>query len=614
MKKKRVLLNWLPPAKSSFPSPAMTVLKGALAKRGTECTIVYWNIILEDIMQEYYLGLDIDNLSDLNLLSIFFSAIAVESHDEDALLRQIMFLESLKPAYIEASFDFKKHIEKCVEKLDFKIKSVFTEYAFGDTLFCGFSMNLFQWVASSYIGRKLKATLPDVIQVIGGIGNAELSRTLLQVFPFFDLALWGEGEQSVCQVACSLETNGTLNKDDICHGYINNGGVIETCSGSFKYWPLDEAATYDYTDFFKVYSGNIEKIVMPIESSRGCHWNRCKFCFLNQGYVYRVKSVENLSMEIRKLIKKYGIQKFNFMDNDVIGRDHKIFREMLSSLKSIRDDYPEFSIHLAEIVSRNVNKDLIKEMSLAGFKHVQIGYESPSDQLLSKINKKNTFASNLLFCKWAALYHINIGGMNILEGLLDENLSDIQEGISNIRFQRFFKQVGKYNHSRSCLAINKVSRYFKEVPEMVKTLDIYYDPIRTNLPCGYIPYELEWNVYHFMRAYQNPAWGTFHMVDRYYETNSFSYTLTTDGASIIYSEFLNQGLVKELEFTIDSIEWRVLCECNEKVVTLEDLVEILQSDLATLKDTVFRLRHTGLLYYSNVTSECVTVINTSNII
>ena len=36
-------------------------------------------------------------------------------------------------------------------------------------------------------------------------------------------------------------------------------------------------------------------------------------------------------------------------------------------------------------------------MSLAGFSCVQIGYESPSDKLLAKIDKKNTFASNLLF-------------------------------------------------------------------------------------------------------------------------------------------------------------------------------------------------------------------------
>lgn len=203
--------------------------------------------------------------------------------------------------------------------------------------------------------------------------------------------------------------------------------------------------------------------------------------------------------------------------------------------------------------------------------------------------------------------------MNILEGLLDENLGDIQEGISNIRFQRFFKEVDKYNHSQSCLAINKVSRYFRELPETYKTLDIYYDPIRTNLPCGYIPSELEWNVYHFMRAYQNPAWRSFYMVDRYYETNSFSYTLSISGKSIIYSEFLNQGLVKEIEFANDSIEWLVLCECNEKVVTLDGLVEILQTELETIKDTVFRLNHIGLLYHSQVTSECVTIINTSNI-
>ena len=48
---KKIVLNWLPPASTDMPSPAMTVLKGALQKAGFNCKILYWNILFEDIIR-----------------------------------------------------------------------------------------------------------------------------------------------------------------------------------------------------------------------------------------------------------------------------------------------------------------------------------------------------------------------------------------------------------------------------------------------------------------------------------------------------------------------------------------------------------------------------------
>lgn len=347
---KQIVLNWLPPAKTYFPSPSMTVLKGALKKHGYECKIVYWNMLLEDIIRKYFLEIDPESLNDIDLLGIFFAAIALENKDEDALLKQILLLESLKPSYAEASFNFKSHIVDCVGQLNLRIQEIFDCHRFGDCLFCGFSMNLFQWVATSYIGRKLKELHPKTIQVIGGIGNSELAEVFLNSFPYFDVSLWGEGEESIVQLAQSLDLNGVICKNIISHGFVRNvSGVIESTTGKHKFWPLAECSSCDFDDFFSVYKGNTEQVSIPIESSRGCHWNRCKFCFLNQGYCYRVKSVEDLCLEIECLIDKYGIFNFSFMDNDVIGRDHKVFDNMLSSLQVIKSKFPDFSIKLAEI-------------------------------------------------------------------------------------------------------------------------------------------------------------------------------------------------------------------------------------------------------------------------
>ena len=611
LNEKKVILNWLPPALSFFPSPAMTVLKGALKKGGIDCVIVYWNILLEDLIREYYFGQELDSINDVNILGLFYAAIALDEQDENALIKQIMHLESIKPAYLNSSFDFRTHIIKCVNKLKKNINDIFQEYNFNNCIFCGFSMNLFQWVASSYIGKILKSTFPNVIQVIGGIGNSELAKDFLQIFPNFDISLWGEGEETIVRLAESLINFKTIKKENVSHGFIRVKNLIVQGEGQFKFWPLTECSSGDYDDFFNVYKGDKKKIAIPLESSRGCHWNRCKFCFLNQGYCYRVKPVKDLYNEIKNVILNYHIFNFNFMDNDIIGRDHKVFEEMLASLIQIKEEFPYFSIKLAEIVSKDINRELIKRMSLAGFKHVQIGYESPSDKILAKINKKNTFASNLLFCKWASIYKIHIGGMNILEGLLDESIEDIQEGINNLKFQRFFKTSDNYKHSQSCLAINKVSRYFNELSEQDKDC-CYYDPIRTFLPNNYIPKEFEWKVFHFMRKFQDSCWPYFHNADKYFEINEFSYTLTKYGNSITYCEFLNNGLISELEFEEDNFEWRVLHACNDEVRKLKDIAIQFQVSNDYLKTIVLKLYNLGLLYYSVLTDECITVINTLN--
>lgn len=83
-------------------------------------------------------------------------------------------------------------------------------------------------------------------------------------------------------------------------------------------------------------------------------------------------------------------------------------------------------------------------MALAGFESVQIGYESPSNNLLEKIHKKNTFASNLFFIKWANELGIRINGANVLRNLLEETTDDIKESIDNLYFLRFYFQKSWY--------------------------------------------------------------------------------------------------------------------------------------------------------------------------
>lgn len=88
-------------------------------------------------------------------------------------------------------------------------------------------------------------------------------------------------------------------------------------------------------------------------------------------------------------------------------------------------------------------------MSLANFESVQIGYESPSDKILTSISKKNTVASNLFFIKWAIKFGIHLNGVNILRNLLEEDEEGIKEGINNLYYMRFYLSSKELYHNLS---------------------------------------------------------------------------------------------------------------------------------------------------------------------
>lgn len=608
---KQIILNWLPPGKAYLPSPAMTVLKGSLEKAGYSCKIIYWNIILDDLMSKYLFNIDTDSVNEVDLLSIFYAYLSIIKKDNRTLMKQEILLNAIKPQYSSVNFNITNHIQNCVNELQKKIETILKENDVENCLFFGMPMHLFQWIPASVIGTILKSISPKTFIAIGGIGNPDLAYAFLDNFQFYNAAIWGEGEVSIVKLARNLQFDNDLY--EIPHIYYRNtsGKIIRGKGTLEKYPSLEECFSSNYSDFFHYYKGERDKISLPIEKSRGCHWNKCKFCFLNQGYRYRIKNYINLSKEIKELIEKYKIYSFSFLDNDVIGKDLNKFDLLLDELIKIKEQYPKFEIQLAEIISRNISKKYIKKMHLAGFVHVQIGYESPSDNILMKIDKKNTFASNLLFIKWAFEYHIHVGGMNILRGLLDETEEDIVESIENIYYQRFFKSSNNFAHQISSLAINKSSRYYKDLAEHDKCSNKYGDPIKDLLPPDFVKQQYDYTIFQFVRRYQNPLWNHFEQCDKYFEQNDFKYELCkTDVNKIEYREFLNNQEINLIEFDINDIHWKILCECNEKVTSIYELMDIFSKERMYINIIIKDLHNAGLLYYSKFHEECVSIINT----
>lgn len=377
---------------------------------------------------------------------------------------------------------------------------------------------------------------------------------------------------------------------------------------------MDKLAYNDFSDFFNVYKGKHKDIMFPIEGARGCHWNRCHFCFLNQGYKYRHKSADIIKEEILNNIKEYSVYDYTFLDNDVIGKDREKFNILLDNLIEIKKYYPKFRVMLAEIITRGINFETIKKMHLAGFIHVQIGYESPSDVLLSKIDKKNTFASNLFFIKWANEFNIHVGGMNVLRGLIEENIEDVKEGVQNLHFMRFFHLGTKYKHEISSLAINNASRYYKNVNK--SELDsMYSDSVKEMLPKNFLAFEDSLSIYQFVRKFQLHAWDYFESIETHYAKNSYSYKLVRiSDQKVRYTEFYNSASVRIIDFDESDIAWKILRITDASIVPIDKLSDLLECPKDLVQTEINKLRDVGLLYVGKQSKECVSIIKTFNIL
>lgn len=513
----KILLNWLPPSMESMPSPAHSVLKQTLEGLGHNVNIEYWNIKLCPILESFLnLGNEIYKRELVKFIP-FYAYLGIE-YKQNALLNSLIDnILYLKPQlHIKGRDDimsefyrfhdaFNQYIDNFIER-----RLVHEEF-----LLIGFSSLFYQWIIATIIARKIKNALPKQILIIGGFGTKNEASAFLKNFKYFDFVSWGEGEHSL-RLTCEILTQG----GDIHQipNTLSSDNVISPKIQPLQYSNIDELK-FDFTDYFEQIDNTLEKkdIVLPIEGGRGCHWRKCHFCFLNTGYKSRSKSSDVIIDEIRTYIKVYGVKRFLFLDNDIIGGDIKRFNNLLDGLIKIREDYNDFSILSAEIITQGVTYETIAKMSIVNFEGVQIGYESPSAELLKKIEKKNSFASNLFFIKWATTFGIFISGANIIRNLPEETESHIDEGISNLYYMRFYLNEGRFTHSHSDLAICKASKYFNSFKNKGILNQWCHSSTFDFLPQGYIKEEDKYSlILDFMKSGHDSKWDLFAKIEKHY--------------------------------------------------------------------------------------------------
>jgi len=292
----------------------------------------------------------------------------------------------------------------------------------------GFSVCFNQLLASLLAAKRLKALQPQLPIVFGGSSCvAEMGSSLLDVFPWLDYVVHGEGEMplaNLCQVLAGRQSD--LAPQVLARTQQASKEAFTGCQ--FK--TLSELPIPDYADYFhdlrREFSGEPFVPELPVEFSRGCWWGKCTFCNLNlQWHGYRGKSAEQMEQEVLSLSERHGCLDFSFTDNVLPGWEAPVFFEKMESSKKDFRFFAEIRV--------NQRGETLRAYRQGGLVAVQAGIEALSQGLLERMRKGAMVMENLALMKESLALGIRLDG-NLITGFPGSTEAEVQETLANLDF------------------------------------------------------------------------------------------------------------------------------------------------------------------------------------
>ena len=292
--------------------------------------------------------------------------------------------------------------------------------------FVGITLFTVGVMESVKIARKIKASLPETVIIVGGPHIASMGPETLERFSEFDIGVQGEGEKILVELLNAIEAGKPLSQ---VRGiiYRNDDGDIKTTVAPVTPNELDELPfpAWDLLpDFPKSYPLAIYDYpkgpVATIAASRGCPFH-CKFCDTSTfGARVRYYSPAKVIEMMRRLHEQYGVRHVLFVDDLFLASRLRTteFCELLiaSGLK--------MTWSCAARVD-TVKPEILDLMKRAGCWQISFGLETGSDEMLRKMDKSARVERSEKAVRWTAAAGIRVKGLFML-GYPGETRESIQ--------------------------------------------------------------------------------------------------------------------------------------------------------------------------------------------
>ncbi|MBB6252852.1 RiPP maturation radical SAM C-methyltransferase [Nitrospirillum iridis] len=398
----RTLLVAMPVAALHYPVIGLSLLKGALARRGMAADIRHFYL---DFAQ--YIGFDAyaaveDSRYFLAMVGDWVFAGAAHGTPEQ---EPFTFLNGLMAGEYGRYFGAQRlmgilaargkaagFIEHCFGLVDWKRYAV-----------VGFSTSFQQTMASLALARRIKAAHPHILIVFGGANcSDEMGVELHRQYPFIDVVVGGEAEEVLPDL---IRRHGARQELTGLPGTIvraPDGATVPATVPAGMITDMDGLPPLDYADFYADRARLPEVAArypaFPLfESARGCWWGQkhhCTFCGLNGlGMAYRSKSQDRAYAELTDVAERFG-REIMVVDNIL---DSRYFADFLPRLAAL--DRP---LLLHYEVKANLRAGQLALLGQAGVRKIQPGVESLSSPVLALMRKGTTMLRNVQTLRLAA--------------------------------------------------------------------------------------------------------------------------------------------------------------------------------------------------------------------
>ena len=215
----------------------------------------------------------------------------------------------------------------------------------------------------------------EIIKILKGKGfYVGVYGTFASALPEFflsdtDFVIRGEAEAGILKII----SDGKLSK-----GVLDVQPVENLDGLPYPDWSLFPVKKYSYSPALN------KKPVLVMLSSRGCPYSCCFYCPYpsNSGKKARFRSVENVVAEMEYLKNKYGIRAIDFRD-PIFTLNKERTLKLASELIKRKLDI----VWSCETRVDCLDEDLLEIMYQAGLRHINIGVESVSTEVLKKSSR-----------------------------------------------------------------------------------------------------------------------------------------------------------------------------------------------------------------------------------
>jgi radical SAM superfamily enzyme YgiQ (UPF0313 family) len=245
-----------------------------------------------------------------------------------------------------------------------------------------FTHNRFAALRLAELAKRMN---PRCHVVLGGPHATHRSRELLTAFPYVDVVVLGEGEETFLELVRQLQRGGNRDLTAIPGLVCRHRDEIIVTPPRPPIADLNAlpSAVSCYSDAIGV---DVRRQVEFIITSRGCP-AACRFCSspLFWGHSLRFRSPRAIVEELRAIRDKYGLLYFSLRD-DTFTADR---RRVLEFCRLLIEERLHILWNCQSRVT-SVDEEMLGWMKRAGCECVQYGVESGSERILKALGKRIT--------------------------------------------------------------------------------------------------------------------------------------------------------------------------------------------------------------------------------